>query len=165
MGPFLQRFNLREWLFENPIHHFDVARFLLGELHDVEARAARADGEFAVLVTATSAEGTLVSIQANTTASWQQHNECVEIFGRGSSVLLDNVDTCVHRPAEGPERVWRPNYTVPARGNLSAETLGFGAELAHFRSVARGDAQSESDLRSAAKTLQLAAAIAEAAGV
>jgi predicted dehydrogenase len=162
MGPFLGRFNLREWLFENPVHHFDLARFFLGELSDVDVEAVDADGEFALLLNARSASGALVAIQANTMASWQQHNESVQIFGRGSSVFVDNVDTCVHRPAAAPESVWRPNYTVPARGNLSGETLGYGSELAHFHAVATGQIGSESDLRSAAETLKLANVIASA---
>jgi predicted dehydrogenase len=160
MGPFERRFTFREWLFENPVHHLDLARFLLGEVSDLEARATEASGEFVLVVTGRSASGALVSIRANTTASWAQHNETVEIFGLGHAVLVDNVDTCVYRPAEGPELIWRPNYTVPAAANFSAQTLGYGAELAHFHDVVAGGARSESDLASAAATLRLAEAIA-----
>jgi predicted dehydrogenase len=164
MGPFLGRFSFRYWLFENPVHHFDLARYLVGELAEVDVRASYAGGEFAVAVNARADSGAVVSIRANTTASWEQHNEAVEVFGLGHSVLVDNVDTCVHRPPEGPERVWRPNYTVPARANLSGETLGYGAELAHFRRVVLDGAPVESDLASAAATLRLAGEIARIAG-
>jgi predicted dehydrogenase len=161
MGPFHRRFDLREWLFENPVHHFDLARFFLGEISELDARVIETSGEFALVVTGRSSSGALVSIRANTTASWAQHNETVEIFGLGHSVVVDNVDTCVYRPTEGPELVWRPNYTVPAPASFSAQTLGYGAEIAHFRAVAAGEASAESDLASAAATLRLAGEIAD----
>jgi predicted dehydrogenase len=164
MGPFRRRFTLREWLFENPVHHFDLARFFFGELSGLHARVIEASGEFALIATGQSSSGALVSICANTTASWEQHNEAVEIFGLGESVLVDNVDTCVYRPAAEPEHVWRPNYTVPAGANFSGETLGYGAELAHFRAAVTGDEASESDLATAAATLRLAAEIADLVG-
>jgi myo-inositol 2-dehydrogenase / D-chiro-inositol 1-dehydrogenase len=160
MGPFHQRFDLREWLFENPVHHFDLARFFLGEISELDARVIDSRGEFALVVTGLSSSGALVSIRASTTASWEQRNEEVEIFGLGHSVVVDNVDTCVYRPPEGPELVWRPNYTVPSHANFSGQTLGYGAELAHFRAVVTGEAPAESDLGSAAATLRMAAEIA-----
>ena len=160
MGPFHQRFDLSEWLFENPVHHFDLARFFLGEISELDARVIESSGEFALVVTGRASSGALVSIRANTTASWGQHNEAVEIFGLGHSVAVDNVDTCVYRPPEGPELVWRPNYTVPSHANFSGQTLGYGAELTHFRAVVRGEATAESNLGSAAATLKMAAEIA-----
>jgi putative ABC transport system ATP-binding protein len=90
-------------------------------------------------------------------------SELVEIFGEGSSVAVKNVDTFIFRPAEGLEQVSRPNYTVPAYRNFSGETLGFGAELRHFRDVIEG-VDSQSDLASAAATLRLAGEIADLAG-
>jgi predicted dehydrogenase len=159
MGPFHQRFSLRDWLFENPVHHFDLARYFLGEISELEARVIEVGQEFALVVTGRSNSGALVSIRANTTASWEQHNEAVEIFGLGYSVLVENVDTCVYRPPDGPELVWRPNYTVPCPATFSGQTLGYGAGLAHFRDVIRGDMRADSDLASAAATLELAAEI------
>ena len=75
-------------------------------------------------------------------------------------VLVDNVDTCVYRPPDGPELVWRPNYTVPSPGSFSGQTLGYGAGLVHFHDVIRGDTTADSDLASAAATLELAGEIA-----
>lgn len=165
MGPFRRRYSMRDWLFENPVHHFDLARYYVGELADLDVRACESNGEFAVVVGARSESGAVVSIRANTTASWDQHNEAVELFGLGHSLLVDNLDTCVYRPPKGPERVWRPNYTVPAQANFSGQTLGYGAGLAHFRAALLGAAPVESDLVSAAATLGLAGEIARLAAV
>lgn len=160
VGPMAERFDLHEWLIENPVHHLDLARYFFGGLHNVVAR--RASGrEHSLVVTATNDEGAVVTIQATTNGSWRQHNESVELIGEGSSVLVDNLDTVIHRPPEGAEEVWRPNYTVPSAHNMSGATMGFVAELEHFRLVVEGRESCRSDMRNAATTLQLAAAIAE----
>jgi len=97
----------------------------------------------------------VVSLQLGSTGSWQQHNESVEVFGAGSSVLVDNMDTWVLRPPEGPEHRWTPNYTIPDEVNSTITTMGFGPELTHFRDVVRGAKKCESDMASAARTLAL----------
>ena len=134
MGPFADRFGMRDWLFENVVHHFDLARFFFGELSDVHV--VRGPGrEHTVVVSATSESGAVISIRANTTGSWEQRNEAVEIFGEGHSLYVDNLDTCTYRPPERPEQVWRPNYTVPVSANMTGATMGFVRELEHFREV------------------------------
>jgi len=160
MGPFAHRFDMRDWLFENPVHHFDLARFFFGELEDVHVRRGRGD-EHTVAILASSESGALVNIRANTTGSWEQHNEALEIFGEGHSLFVDNVDTCTWRPPTRPERTWRPNYTVPVAANMTAATLGFGPELEHFRRVVSEAIPNESDIASAAATLALTSRIAE----
>jgi predicted dehydrogenase len=161
MGPFADRFDFRDWLFENPVHHFDLARFFCGELTDV--RVVRGTGkEYTLVVTASSESGAVVSIRANTTGSWEQRNEAVEIFGEGHSLFVDNLDTCTHRPPTRPERVWRPNYTVPLAANMTGSTMGFVTELEHFRRVVEDGVPCESDLASAAATLALTDQIFEA---
>ena len=160
MGPFASRFDMRDWLFENPVHHFDLARFFFGELEDLQVVRGRGD-EYTVVVTATSTSGAVVSIRANTTGSWEQRNEAVEIFGQGHSLFVENLDTCTWRPPERPERVWRPNYTVPVAANMTGATLGFVTELEHFRAVVRDGVECESDIASAAATLALTSRIAD----
>jgi myo-inositol 2-dehydrogenase / D-chiro-inositol 1-dehydrogenase len=162
MGPFAHRFDLRDWLFENPVHHFDLARFFFGELDDVHV-ARRPGTEHTVVVTATSTSGAVVSIRANTTGSWQQRNEAAEIFGEGHSLFVENLDTCIWRPPERPEQVWRPNYTVPLAANMTGATMGFVSELEHFGAVLREGVTCESDLESAAATLELTSRIARLA--
>ena len=71
-------------------------------------------------------------MQLSTTGSWEQHNERVELQGSGSTVVVDNVDTCISRPPSQPELVWRPNYTIPTAENSSATTCGFLRELQAF---------------------------------
>lgn len=144
------------YLIDNPVHHLDLARYLLGELHDLHATRGRSHGgRHALMVTALAESGAVVSLQLGSTGSWQQHNESVEVFGAGSSVLVDNVDTCVLRPPDGPEQRWTPNYTIPDEVNSTINTMGFGPELMHFRDVVHDAIDCESDIASAARTLAL----------
>ncbi len=163
MGPMSDEHgSIDSWLFENPIHHIDLARFYCGELHDWHAqRASNAAEEFALAVGARTASGGVVSMQLSTTGSWEQHNERVELQGLGASVVVDNVDTCISRPVAQPEHVWRPNYTVPSPETSSASTCGFLPELHAFASAIETGNGVSSDFASAAMTL---AAVAELTG-
>jgi predicted dehydrogenase len=160
MGPFADRFDIRDWLFENPVHHFDLARFFFGDLGRIHV--VRGKGrEHTVVVTAESASGALVSIRATTTGSREQRNESVEVHGDGHSLVVENLDTCIWRPPTRPELVWRPNYTVPVAANMTGATMGFVPELEHFRRAVVDGVACESDMASAAETLSLTSRIAE----
>jgi predicted dehydrogenase len=155
MGEFDEDFS--GYVIDNPVHHLDLARFLLGELEVTQVtRGPSAGGRHAVSVTTRTESGAPVVFQLASTGSWFSHNEFVHVWGAGSAVLVDNVDTCVLRPPTGPEQVWRPNYTIPLPENLTPTTLGFLPELAHFADVVTKGGACESDLDSAARTLALA---------
>jgi len=162
MGPFAHRFDMRDWLFENPVHHFDLARFFFGDLEDLHVLRGKGP-EHTVVVTATTGSGAIVNVRANTTGSWEQRNESVEIFGEGHSLFADNLDTCTWRPPKRPELVWRPNYTMPVTQNMTGATMGFVSELDPFRRVVTEGMPCESDIANAAATLELTTRIAEQA--
>jgi predicted dehydrogenase len=146
--------NLRHYLIDNPVHMIDLARYLLGELGDISA-VLNVVPEFGVSVSliARSDAGAACSFDFCTTAAFAHRGELVEVYGRGDAVQVENVDTCVHRPADGPARVWRPNYTLPVPANSTLVTMGFIPALEHFRAVVEGTAVNRSDLRNAAQTL------------
>jgi myo-inositol 2-dehydrogenase / D-chiro-inositol 1-dehydrogenase len=162
MGPMSdEHSSVQSWLFENPIHHVDLARFYCGELSDWHAeRAGNAGEEFALAVSARTEDRGVVSMQLSTTGSWEQHNERVELQGLDFGVVVDNVDTCISRPSNQPELVWRPNYTVPTVENSSASTCGFLPELLAFVSAIEHGGATASDFTSAAHTLDAVDALA-----
>ena len=161
MGPMGSDFD--GWLFENPVHHLDLARFLLGELEDLHVIRSSTGKGHSVLVAARSRGGAPVSLHLGTTGSWRHRSEFVEVRGEGTSVVVENVDTCTWRPSDQPELVSRPNYTVPLAQNTTAVTMGFTGALAHFRAVVEGGVASASDMVSAAATLRLTQGVAERA--
>jgi predicted dehydrogenase len=163
MGPFGGRRPLDDWLVENAVHAVDLARFLLGdvELHGilVDNRA----GEHVVLVHARGQNATPVALHLCTTGPWWHDNETVEIFGSGSSLLARNATEVVARWNDGPEQVWRPNFTIPVDRNLTGTLLGFAPALRAF--AAPDDAQVPAPhLRDAAAVLALVEQFVDAAG-
>ncbi len=153
------------YLVENACHPVDLARFLCGTVEEVEAmHRGDADRGHAIAVLARTVGGALITFEIGTIGGWFQHNERVELYGDGESVCVDNLDTLIHRPRSGPAQVTVPNYTVPLPPNFTATTMGFVPELEHFRAVVQQRVACESDLGSAASTLELLDRIAAAAG-
>ncbi|WP_158564174.1 Gfo/Idh/MocA family protein [Jiangella anatolica] len=158
--------DLRTYLIDNPVHPLDLARYIVGELDELEARVVdTAGGGFAVAAVARASSGAVCTFNLCTTASWSQQNERVEVYGAGHAVVVENIDTCIHRPPERPEHRWRPNYTVGMPMNSSPTISGFLPELEHFRQVAVEGASNRSDMQSAAATLALAERLCRFAGV
>ena len=145
----------RHYLIDNPVHMIDLARFLIGELGQISAVVDRVPNVgLSVSVIAKAREGAVCSFDFCTTASFAHQGESAEVYGHGSAVRVDNVDTCVHRPEEGPAQIWRPNYTLPVPDNFGLTTMGFIPALNHFREVAAGVIANDSGLESAARTLE-----------
>ncbi|MDH6522804.1 putative dehydrogenase [Streptomyces sp. SAI-135] len=147
--------DLRHYLIDNPVHMIDLARYLLGEIDEISAvlNVVPTVGLSVSLVARTDS-GATCSFDFCTTASFTHRGEFAEVYGRGDSVVVDNVDTCTYRPADGPAQVWRPNYTLPAPSNSAWTVMGFVPALQHFHDVVAGLADNRSDLESAARTLE-----------
>ena len=158
--------DLRTYLIDNPVHPLDLARFLLGEITDLEAHViSRPEVGHAIAAMGRTTSGAVCTFNLCTTGSWEHRNEYVEIYGEGHAMWVENVDTCTYRPPQPPAQVWQPNYTVPRPANSSAVTTGFGPELEHFRHVVINGTTNESDMASAAATLALAERLCAVAGV
>lgn len=165
MGPWANG-DLRDYLIDNPVHHLDIARYLLGEVSELDGQLTRLDGVgHAVCAVGRTTSGAVCSFNFCTTASWAQRNEWVEVYGGGHAVSVENVDTCTYRPPERPRQVWQPNYTVPWGDTASSVMMGFVPALEHFRDVVLDGAENVSDMASAAATLALAERLCEIAGV
>jgi predicted dehydrogenase len=156
------RDDLRFYLTDNPVHMIDLARYLVGELTEISAVLNVVPGfGLAVSLVARAGDGAACSFDFGTTASFAHRGEAIEIYGHGHAVQVDNVDTCIYRPVDGPAQTWRPNYTLPWPESSSWRTMGFVPALEHFRDVAAGLAENQSDLFSAARTLATAGTLLE----
>lgn len=158
--------DLRTYLIDNPVHHLDLARYLLGELSHLTAHVTELPGfGHAVAAIAKASSGAVCTFNLCTTASWEQRNEYVEVYGRGHAVWVDNVDTCTYRPPTRPEQVWRPNYTIASLANSNITALGLLPELEHFRQVVMNGVTNRSDMANAATTLRLSEELCKLANV
>lgn len=163
MGPFDTGRPLDDWLLENGVHAIDLARFVAGELTDLDAAVSGGPGEWVVLARARSTSGAAVSLQLCTTGPWWVDNEFIEVFGRGSSGRVENATAFVLRDSDGQEHRWAPNFTLPVGRNLTGELLGFVPSLRAFADVVAGRGESPCDLADAARTLAIAEEIVHGA--
>jgi myo-inositol 2-dehydrogenase/D-chiro-inositol 1-dehydrogenase len=77
------------FLFETPIHMFDMMRFLLGEIVSVQARESRKD-DFSMLVE--FAGGQYATFVTSADTSWFFPYESVEIYGEYSTIRTEEME-------------------------------------------------------------------------
>jgi myo-inositol 2-dehydrogenase/D-chiro-inositol 1-dehydrogenase len=77
------------FLFETPIHMFDMMRFLLGEIVSVQARESRKD-DFSMLIE--FAGGQHATFVTSADASWFFPYESVEVYGEYSTIRTEEME-------------------------------------------------------------------------
>jgi predicted dehydrogenase len=155
MGPGFPTFDYL--IRENATHHLDLARYLMGEVTDVAVRTCEPrDQSVSAAILMRFDNGAVGTLQVNNNSAWDHDNEWISVTGRGPVVIVDNVETCIHRIPGEAERRWTPNYTVPAPATSSLTVMGFTGALKHFVQVVREGAPCRSDLCSALRTTELA---------
>lgn len=141
---------------ENAAHHLDLARHLMGEVIDLKIFTHIPSAmSMAAGLLMRFESGAVGALQVNTNSAWDHDNEWITVAGRGPVVLVDNVETCIHRVPGEAERRWVPNYTVPAPANSSLTVTGFTGAFRHFTDVVRNKETCRSDLSSAIRTMEL----------
>jgi myo-inositol 2-dehydrogenase/D-chiro-inositol 1-dehydrogenase len=96
------------FLYETPIHMFDMMRFQFGEIATLDARLSRTD-DFSVLVEFVS--GMYATFVTSADASWFFPYERVEVFGRYSTIETAEIDSlrfCLGLDAETVTEDFRP---------------------------------------------------------
>src|SRR5258706_8574304 len=101
MGPGFP--NLDFLIRETATHHLDLARFIMGEVAELQAWACESVRKsIAVGILLKFESGAVGTLQVNDNSAWDHDNEWISVTGRGPVVLVDNVDTCTYRaPGEG----------------------------------------------------------------
>ena len=108
------------FLFETPIHMFDMMRFLLGEIVSVQARESRKD-DFSMLVEFEGGQHATFVTSADT--SWFFPYESIEVYGEYSTIRTEEME----------KLEWRIGLDQPTSvenfANLTREEKwGFGEE-------------------------------------
>lgn len=146
----------QSYLVDNPIHIIDLARFLMGEVDELQVmRAAIRQGQWSYVITLRFASGAVGALQFGNTQSWQQHNEFVEVTGEGHAVTVDNLVRYRYRPEAGPEEFWEPNFTVPAERNHSLVFAGYAGQFSHFADVVMDGVAPRANITDARRALEL----------
>jgi predicted dehydrogenase len=107
----------------NCCHHFDLARYFMGDIKEVHAREAKiSDTKYAISIVAEFTSGAQGIFNFNTCERWTSEitdyprwsiPERVQITGDGNYVIVDNV----HKVGHYPENLIDPTYV---------QTFGYG---------------------------------------
>ncbi len=154
------------FLVDNSIHLVDLARWLMGDVADLDVRrTAGPEGRVAYAVVLGFTDGAVGSLHLSTMRSWRADNERVEVTGVGPSVAVENLVRVVGTTADGaPGTFWEPNFSVPIDENRTIVLAGYVPELAHFIDVVQGDQEPQVGLRDAVEALRLIDRIYDAGG-
>jgi predicted dehydrogenase len=153
------------------IHHFDLARFLLGEVDITHASRVRVgermDAYTISLASRAPAGGSgpraIGTIQATSLMDARYPVERLELVGVGGNIVVDNLGDVVYHPpttSDGtpvggavavPGSRWEPSKHRPPHRNLA----GYEDELAEFLDAVRAGRRPEPDLADARRTLDL----------
>ncbi len=153
------------FLVDNSVHMADLALYFMGEAVSVQSeRTEFAGGRVAYAVLLKFASGAIGSLHLSTMQSWRAHNERIEVTGRGSAVVVDNVVRFKRFATEGPGAFWEPNFTVPTDANQTLMLTGYAYQLQHFAEVVRDKVTPRVTIRDSRKALDLIDRIYVAAG-
>jgi predicted dehydrogenase len=147
------------FLLDYGIHAIDLARYLGGEVAELEARR---DGDDSYAVTLAFADGGLGVLALSGRRSWGVPTERVEATGApGHFLSVDNSSELVRHAGDRVVELSRPVLSTMA-GDSLVET-GFQPELAEFVDAVLGGREPESSIASSYRTMVLYERIAQAA--
>lgn len=143
------------FLFETPIHMFDMMRFQFGEVAALDARLSSAN-DFSMLIE--FASGMHATFVTSADASWFFPYERVEIFGEYSTIETAEMESLSYRIGLDAE-----TQTDDFRRLEHAEKLGFREEDRLFVSAILGGGQAAVTALDGFRSVQLAVGCYESA--
>lgn len=143
------------FLFETPIHMFDMMRFLLGEIVSVQARESRKD-DFSMLVEFEGGQHATFVTSADT--SWFFPYESVEVYGEYSTIRTEEME----------KLEWRIGLDKPTSvenfANLTREEKwGFAEEDRLFVDAILGDGKPPVTSYDGLKSVEMTMAVYQSA--
>jgi myo-inositol 2-dehydrogenase/D-chiro-inositol 1-dehydrogenase len=106
------------FLYETPIHMFDMMRFLFGEIVSLDARLSRAN-DFSMLVE--FASGMYATFVTSADASWFFPYERVEVFGRYATIETAELESLRYRDGLDAETITEDFRTLPREQRFGFE--------------------------------------------
>jgi len=106
------------FLYETPIHMFDMMRFQFGEIVSLDARLSRVN-DFSILVEFDS--GMYATFVTSADASWFFPYERVEVFGQYSTIETDEIESIRYRLGLDSETVAEDFRQVPVEKRFGFE--------------------------------------------
>ncbi len=155
-------------LLDYTVHHFDLARYYMGDVHTLYAVMAKPKAESnlaSITVAFRFRNGSAGALHTGSAELWTQLNERVEIVGNSKFIIVDNyidfklfddaVKPVDSQPLKPFALYWTPNYPIPSVPNQSYVLGGYVGELDHFVSSLLDGRKPSPDAVDGFKALQL----------
>lgn len=155
-GKFVLGYGYVDLLESGTVHLFDLARFFMGDVSAVSAKAARSQRE-SLIVTVEFASGAVGSLLTSAAGLSLHPWERVEIFGDGAWLSVEDQSILkLHQAEYEPAREWAP---VAPNTLLSAEEWGgYVGLLEDFLAAVRGSEPAGTGLWDGYRALELVVA-------
>ena len=139
----------QDYLLDFAIHHFDLIRYLGGEIKTIATFHNQIDnkGSFAVAVEFES--GAVGNMQLNCQRLWGRNYDRIEITGQNQYIVLDGLWKIDHY-TEG-KNTFTDNFSDQRNGELT----GDGLSLTEFVTAIREDRQPISNIQDCLETMRL----------
>ena len=165
----------KSYLIGQAVHHFDLARYFMGEVTSVYAKLFElADKKFSFSVLPTFERERTGVMNLNSCQSWAKIDEYVEITGDEAFIFVDDMATHVRYYPKwdwiAPEGFTAANlgnfwevHHLPSRWNQSRYLRGYYGEVEHFIDSVLRKERPKPDITDGYKALKIAEAVWESA--
>lgn len=151
------------------VHHFDLMRFLVGDVAEVRAKLSQLDEtRFVFSIILSFKDGATGVMNANSCERWGTEMdgggtipERVQVTGEGSYVIVDNVNKVISCPKNLLEPSIKSTHLFTGASNLSL--YGYYYEMKHFADSLLKGAAPKADIADGLRALELAEAVWESA--
>jgi len=147
--------SLHSYLLDFAIHHFDLARYIGGEIKALSAFHNEVGGQGAFAVALEFTNGAVGNLQLNSQRLWGRNYDRIEITGQGAYIVLDGLWEIAHYTES--QNTFTDNYSDQRNGELT----GDGYSLTEFVNAIRENREPISSIHDCLGTMQLYEAVLE----
>ena len=154
-GPAIEYGPVHLYLLDFAIHHFDLVRYIGGEVKSISAFHNEVGGQGAFAIALEFINGGVGNLQLNSQRLWGRNYDRIEITGQGEYIILDGLWT-IARYTES-ENTFTDNHSDQRNGELT----GDGYSLAEFAHAIRENREPIASIHDCLGTMRLYEAVLE----
>jgi len=139
----------QEYLLDFAIHHFDLIRYLGGEIKTVATFHNEIGGKGSFAIAVEFESGAVGNMQLNCQRLWGRNYDRIEITGQNQYIVLDGLWNIQHYAEE--KNTFTDNFSDQRNGELT----GDGLSLTEFVNAIREDRQPISNIEDCLGTMRL----------
>ena len=144
------------YLLDFAVHHFDLARYLAGEVTELSLYHSEVGDGVAVALAVTFDSGCVGTFQLNSQRIWWRNYDRIELTGQGEYLILDGIWSLKHYREQG--NTFTENYS----DERSNELTGDGPALIEFVSAIQENREPIAGIHDSVETMRLYQTVYEA---